>query len=183
MLQAAGVTHRAMAAFVDEAAVKTTMTGDGAEPGEIAQALADRKALAISEVKPRALVIGADQVLVCAGAMFDKPGDRERARAQLQALRGRDHQLLSAASLAIGSRIVWRHLDTAQLTMRRFSDGFLERYLAAIDDDVLACAGSYQVEGRGAQLFSRIDGDFYAIIGLPLLPILEILRSHGAMPS
>jgi hypothetical protein len=129
------------------------------------------------------LVIGADQVLECDGVLFDKPVDLAAARAQLLALRGRTHRLVSAVVLARDGQRAWHHVDRADLTMRDFSAGFLDHYLESSGDAVLSSVGAYQLEGRGVQLFVRIDGDYFSILGLPLLPLLDILREQGVLPS
>jgi septum formation protein len=133
--------------------------------------------------EPGRYVLGADQMLECDGTWFDKPADRDAARAQLLALRGRRHHLVSAAVLALDGERIWHQADRAELVMRDFSTDFLERYLELAGEAACASVGAYQLEGVGAQLFSRVRGDFFTILGLPLLPVLAILRQHGMLPS
>lgn len=182
LLAAAGLTFATEPANVDETEVKRSLHAEGADPAQVAETLAELKAMRIATRYPRALVIGADQMLACDGTWFDKPSTREEARGHLHSLRGRTHQLISAVVLAREGRRVWHHVDTARLTMRAFSDHFLDQYLSEVGDAVLSSVGGYQLEGRGVQLFSRIDGDFFTILGLPLLPLLQILREHGVVP-
>lgn len=126
-----------------------------------------------------AVVIGADQLLVCDGARFDKPADRDAARAQLRALRGRTHRLITAAAALRDGRVLWEHVATAELAMRDFSEAFLDDYLAAEGGAVLGSVGAYRIEGRGIQLFAAVHGEHAAIMGLPLLPLLAFLRAQG----
>lgn len=179
LLRQAGVRFEMVAAMVDEAAVKAAMLADGAPPRDIADALAELKALRGSSRVPGRLVLGADQVLVCNGRLYDKPVDLADARAQLRALRGQSHELLSAAVLLEGGRPVWRHVGRAELTMRPFSDAFLEAYLADQGETLLTTVGGYRLEDGGAQLFSRVTGDVFTILGLPLLELLDYLRVRG----
>ena len=183
LLEAAGVALTAVPPGVDEDEVKQSLKGEGASAAEAAEALAELKALRVSRRFPDALVIGADQMLDCQGQWFDKPADRAAARAQLAALRGKSHQLLTAAVAMINGQRVWHQLDKASLTMRPFSDAFLDHYLDRAGDDVLWSVGAYQLEGLGAQLFSRVDGSHFGILGLPLLPLLDFLRAHGVIES
>jgi septum formation protein len=183
LLRAAGVPVVAEAAAVDEAEVKASLRAARSAAAAVAETLAELKAQRVSRRHPGKLVVGADQVLDCDGAMFDKPVDLAEARRQLLALRGRRHQLVSAVVLARDGQRLWHHLSRADLLMRDFSDRFLDDYLRAVGDAALSSAGGYQIEGRGAQLFASIDGDYFTILGLPLLPLLDILREHGALPS
>jgi septum formation protein len=121
--------------------------------------------------------------LECDGILFDKPSDLAAARSQLMALRGREHRLLSAVVLVRDGERVWHHVDRATLTVRDFSTDFLDRYLRSAGDTALSSVGAYQLEGVGAQLFAAIDGDYFTILGLPLLPLLDILREQGILPS
>ena len=170
-------------ADVDEAAVKHDMLARGESPGAIAMALAECKALAVTGRHPGALVIGCDQVLAAGDRLFDKPPDMAAARTHLQALRGQPHMLISAVAVARGDVILWRHEEAAHLTMRSFSDAFLDAYLAAAGPAVLGSVGAYALEGTGAQLFERIAGDHFTIQGLPLLALLDFLRAQGACLS
>lgn len=180
MLTDAGLTFTAQASPVDEAAMKAALLAEGAPPRDIADTLAEIKARRVAVRHPGALVIGADQVLAAGPRLFDKPADRAEARAQLLDLRGRDHTLLSAAVILRDGEPIWRHVGRAVLTMRPFSETFLDRYLDAEGDLVLQSVGAYRIEGRGVQLFSRIRGDMFTIQGLPLIEMLEFLRLHGA---
>ena len=182
MLHSAGVVFAVDAAVIDETRVKSALRADGADAARAAAALAELKAKQVSERYRDALVIGADQVLDCAGAWFDKPADRAAARRDLLALRAKMHMQVSAACVVRDGAVLWCHSARARLAMRDFSDDFLDGYLAAAGDAVLGCAGAYQLEGLGAQLFTHVDGDYFAVLGLPLLPLLDFLREHGAVP-
>jgi septum formation protein len=179
LLRAARVDFETIPAAVDEAAVKAGMLAEGAAPRDIADALAELKARRVAGRMPERLVLGADQVLVCEGRLHDKPGDLAAAREQLVALRGRRHELLSAAVVFEAARPVWRHVGRAQLTMRPFSDAFLDAYLVREGDAVLGTVGSYRLEDGGAGLFSRAEGDIFTVMGLPLLELLAFLRTRG----
>ena len=179
LLSAAGVDVLVDPAHVDEAALKASLAAEGASPAAIAEALAELKAARVSARQAGRLVIGCDQILECGGRSFDKPTDLAAARHQLQDLRGRPHSLYSAAvALRDGARL-WHHVGRADLSMRQFSDSFLDFYLAAAGSAATASVGAYQLEGLGAQLFDRIEGDYFTILGLPLLPLLEFLRGQG----
>jgi len=180
MLSAAGVAFAAVAPAVDEDEVRAGMPAD-AGPQATAELLAERKALSVSRKHKGALVIGSDQVLVCEGRLFSKAMDDNQARRTLRALRGRTHELISAAIIARDGNLIWRETDTARLKMRDFSDAFLEDYLRAELPGVLGSVGCYRIEGRGAQLFARIEGDQFTIRGLPLIPLLAALRAHGVL--
>jgi septum formation protein len=183
LLEAVGLEILTDPAAVDEAAVKESLAAQGAGPADIALALAELKALRVSPRHPGLIVLGADQILECEGRRFDKPEDLAAARAQLRALEGRSHRLISAlVALRDGQRL-WHHCGEALLTMRRFSEAFLESYLAAAGPSVLDSVGSYQLEGRGAQLFSRVEGDYFTVLGLPLLPLLDFLRLQGELAA
>ncbi len=183
LLSAAGVPHIAMAAAVDEGEVKAALRAEGADPLQAAETLADLKAQRVAPRHAGALVIGADQILECEGQWFDKPVDRRAAADHLRQLSGRTHRLCTAVCLVRQGARIWHHRDVAHMTMRVLNDSFIEAYLDAVGAQALTSVGAYQVEGRGAQLFSAIDGDYFAILGLPLLPLLEILRRQGAIPS
>lgn len=183
MLQAAGIAHEALPAHVDEEAITAGLQLEAASPERIADALAEVKALKISR-QHAGLVLGADSVVVTAdGQLINKPETRARAEAQLRQLAGTTHRLISAAVICEGGKPVWRSAGAAKLTMRPLSDDFIARYLDAEGEAVLGCVGCYRIEGLGAQLFSRIDGDQFVIRGLPLLAVLDYLRVRGVMPS
>jgi septum formation protein len=183
MLEQAGVPVSVQPAGIDEDAIREALAGEGADtqPGDVAMILAQAKAMAVSEQRPGDLVIGADQVLVCDGKRYDKPHSMAQARAQLISLRGRTHVLISAVACARGAEVVWSHDDTAHLTMRDFTNDFIGTYLADIRADALTSVGSYRLEGTGVQLFEAVDGDFFTILGLPMLALLAFLRAQGML--
>lgn len=183
MLERAGLTFERRPADVDEGAIKQAMAVDGKSADAIAGALAQAKAHAVSVQRRDALVIGADQILECEGRLFDKPPDLAAARGHIAALRGRTHQLVTGVCVLRNGECLWRHDERATLVMRAVSDAFVEGYLAAVGSDALSSVGAYQLEGRGAQLFERVTGDFFTILGLPLLPLLDFLRRYGALPK
>lgn len=176
LLTNAGIDFRAETSDVDEAAVKAELK---LPPGPLAMHLAEAKAIAVSRNHGSALVVGADQVLALGEAIFDKPQDSAEARSQLLALRGKAHELHSAAACARDGKIVWTHHDAAQLTMRKFSDAFLDRYLELAPAAITSSVGAYKLEETGIQLFDQITGDYFTILGLPLLPLLAFLRERG----
>jgi septum formation protein len=179
LLEAAGLTFEVLSADVDEAAVKKTLTNAGADTAGIAGGLAQEKALKVSARRPEGVIIGADQVLVCEGQLFDKPGGLAAARVQLRRLRGRTHQLHTGVAMAENKSIVWQRTDTATLVMRHFSDAFLENYLTEAGEDIWGTVGAYEIEGIGIQLFECVKGDWATIIGLTMLPLLRELRARG----
>ena len=181
ILAAAGVAFESYPVSLDEEAVKDAFRRENRSAADCALALAETKARRACAKYPGALVIGADQMLVCAGQWYDKPKDLAVARAQLQALRGKRHELPTAAAVLRDGAVLWRAVETPALTMRDFSDAFLGNYLAALGERALASVGAYQIEGLGAQLMARVEGDRFAIEGLPLLPLLDFLRGEGAL--
>jgi septum formation protein len=183
MLEAAGLSFEVAPADVDEAMLKRDLLGSGSTPSTIAAALAAAKAEAVSARLPDALVIGADQVLALGPDLFGKPVGTPAAREQLLRLRGKSHQLHTAACLATGGKVVWTHVEIATLTMRPFSDAFLADYLRVAGDRVCHTVGAYEIEGLGIQLFERIEGSLFTIIGLPLLPLLAELRARGVIDA
>ena len=180
VLEGAGVPFEAARSGVDEDAAKAALLAKGAGPKAVAQALAAEKAAAVSKDRP-GLVIGADQTLDLEGRLVDKVGDLAAARARLVELRGRTHQLHSAVSVAEHGRAIWAETVSATLAMREFSDAFLDDYLAAEGPAALGSVGCYRLEGMGVQLFERIDGDYFTILGLPLMGLLELLRARGVI--
>lgn len=183
MLENAGVPFVADTAPVDEAAVKQSMRLETDNAARVAEVLAELKAVRVSARHPGAIVIGADQMLECNRKWFDKPADQAAARAQLLALRDRSHRLVSSVVAVRDGQKLWHHTDSARLTMRRFSDAFLDQYLERAGDAVLSSVGAYQLEGLGAQLFMMVEGDHFTILGLPLLPLLDFLRENeGLIP-
>ena len=183
LLREAGVQFGVRPAAVDEDGIKQVLRHDGLAPAGFAEALAEAKALNVSAASPQALVLGCDQVLVCGDRLFDKARDIAEAREILSVLRGRTHQLISACVLVEQGKPVWRYTEHAALTMRDFSDAFLDDYLKNEGKLVLSSVGCYQLENRGAQLFDAIAGDFFCILGLPLLPLLAALRARGLVAS
>lgn len=181
MLRAAGVAIEVDPARIDEDAVKASLRAEGAPARDQADTLAELKAVRISARHSGRLVLGADQVLIAGTEVFDKPSDTVEARAQLLALRSQTHRLISSAVIAENGTPVWRHVGIATLTMRPFTDSFLDRYLDEAGDLVLGSVGCYQLEGLGAQLFSRVQGDYFTVLGLPLLEVLGFLRARGIL--
>jgi septum formation protein len=181
LLKSAGVHFTSRPAAIDERAVAAPLLAAGRTPAEVAGVLADEKALAVGREVPAALVIGADQALDFDGALWTKPPTRAAARAQITRLSGRSHRLESAVSVAEAGRVAWRWVESATLTMRELSAIEIDHYIATAGDAALASVGAYQIEGPGIQLFDRIQGDYFTILGLPLLPLLAFLREEGAL--
>jgi len=181
LLENAGLTFSVVRPEIDERAVEAPLENSGATPEEVAQVLAEAKALDVSERHPDALVIGSDQTLSLEDRVFHKPADMESARRHLLALSGNTHQLNSAVALAKNGETLWRHVDIARLTMRKLEPGFIGRHLARVGSKALTSVGAYQIEGEGLQLFEKIQGDHFTIVGLPMLPLLAKLRELGAI--
>jgi len=183
LLTRAGVDLVCDPADLDETAVKGAFRSERHDAASCAVALAADKARRVCPRHPGALVIGADQMLVCGDAWLDKPHDLAEARRQLERLRGQRHELVTAAAVLRDGAVRWQQVERAFLYMRRFSDAFLDAYLAAVGAAALSSVGAYQIEGLGAQLFARIEGDYFAVLGLPLLPLLDYLRGEGALTT
>ncbi len=183
LLQNAGVDIEVMPADIDEDAVKRVLSSQNSQArgGDLAEILAETKALEVSRKNPSHLVIGADQTLQCGDTLFDKARDLKDTREKLLALRGKTHNLYSAIACARQGVVVWRYNDAADLTMRDFSPEFLGKYLALPGVDVLGSVGAYKLEAQGMQLFEKITGDYFTILGLPLLPLLEFFRTEGIL--
>lgn len=182
LLSSAGVAFETRGSGVDEDAAKTALLGEGAGPREVADALAELKALRVSAKTP-GLVIGADQTLDFDGALVDKAESLQEARARLLSFRGRPHRLHSAVVIARDGEPIWREVKSATLWVRSFSEPFLDAYLAAEGQALLGSVGCYRLEGPGVQLFERIEGDYFTILGLPMLGLLDFLRLHGALAT
>ena len=184
LFAAAGIAHEAMAPGVDEDIAKEGLRAEGVNARGLADALAELKAMRLSLRHPADLVLGCDQTLSRDDdVMLDKPASREDAAEQLRGLRGRTHRLISAAVICEGGRPVWRHVDVARLSMRSFSESFLEDYLDAEWPAIAGCVGGYRLEGLGVQLFDRIDGSHFTILGLPLLALNDYLRTRGLLKA
>lgn len=181
MLRSAGLSFSAASPGVDETALVTA--NPHWRPLDAALRLAEAKALDVSKRHANALVIGADQVLALGNEIFGKPRDRAHCREQLRRLRGRRHALISAVVIARDEKTLWSHTDQALLTMRDYSEDFLDSYLDVIGDDCTTSVGGYKIEGRGVQLFNSITGDHFTILGLPLIPLLSELRAAGEIAS
>lgn len=182
LLTQAGIQFEAVGSGVDEDAVKDAMRADGASPRNQADKLAELKALKVSQMRP-GFVLGCDQILSFEGRSFDKAETLDEAFERLSQLRGKTHSLECAAVIAKDGQPVWRLVTSPKLTMRAFSDDFLRAYLDSYGQEALSSVGCYQFEGPGAQLFERVEGDFFSILGLPLLEVLAFLRLHGEIPT
>ncbi len=181
VLAAVGVPFAAIPAQIDEDARKDKLLSQGLPLQAVADALAQAKAEHVSGLHPDALVLGADQTLLFEGELISKCPDVPAARALLQRLRGKEHKLVSALVLVRGGAVLWRHAAHASLAMRAFSDVFLDAYLSTEGEGILGCVGCYKLEGLGAQLFERVEGDYFSILGLPLQPLLAELRRQGVI--
>ena len=182
ILQDADVPFKVLSKPVDEAAIKSAMLSEGSRLRDIADALAEAKSMRVSRNEP-GLVIGADQIMTMDGELFDKPPTIEAARERLLSMRGKVHKLIGAIVISEGGAPVWRHVSIVTLHVRNFSDEWLENYISAEGDLMTKSVGAYRFEGRGAQLFSKVDGDSFSIMGLSLLPLLDYLRLRGALKS
>jgi septum formation protein len=180
LLEAAGIPVEARPAHLDERAIEQSVTGG---PGEVALTLAREKARTVAAISGNGIVVGCDQTLSLGDRRFSKPANRAAAREQLLALRGKTHELHSAAAVCRNGAVTFGHVAVARLSMRRFSEDFLDRYLDAAGDAVTASVGAYQLERTGVHLFERIEGDHFTILGLPLLPLLEHLRDEKALAA
>lgn len=183
LLREAGVTFEAVSPGLDEAPAKRALLAEGAPPRDVADALAELKAMKVSARFPHAFVLGSDQTLDLDGALVDKAGTIAEAREHLLALRGRGHRLHTAAVIARAGAPIWRSVESARLHVRSFSAAFLDRYLQVEADAALGCAGGYRLEGAGVQLFERVEGDAFVIQGLPLIQVLAFLRLHGVVEA
>jgi len=179
LLKRAGIDFEIEVAAIDEAAIRDGLRAEGASAEEAADALAGAKAMRVGRKRPGDLVIGADQILDLDGQWLEKPGTPPRARAQLAQLSGRSHRLVSAAVVVLGGQRIWGVAEAVTLSMRKLDAAAIEAYLAEAGSGVLGSVGSYQIEGAGIRLFEKIEGDYFAILGLPLLPLLGFLRHHG----
>lgn len=183
LLKSAGLAFTVLPAAIDEGAIKDALTSENSEidPADVAEVLARAKGEAVSAANPDSIVIAADQTLSLDGQIFSKPADLEEARDTLLQLRGKEHFLHSAVAIAEGGEVTWAHAESSRLKMRRFSFGFLGEYLVRAGDDVCQSVGAYQIEGLGLQLFEELDGDYFSILGLPMLPLLDELRRRGVL--
>ena len=179
----AGLAFEVDPAGIDESGIKMEHRTTAASAAGVAKALAEAKALAVSRRRPEAWVVGADQILTFQGTFFDKPRSMAEAVSRLRRFRGRSHDLVSAVCVAFEGRSQWLYSEAAVLHVRDFSDAFLDSYIAAAGESILASVGAYRLEGPGAQLFSGIDGDYFTVLGLPLLPLLGFLRDVGAVAA
>ncbi len=183
LLAAAGVNFRIEPAEVDERFLKQACRAEDRDVADCALSLAEAKATQVGVRQGRAVVVGADQILVCGEVWFDKPADLGQARTQLQILRGRTHELVTAVCAVQDKSRLWHVVSRSRLTMRNFSDAFLDDYIAAEGTHILGSVGAYRLEGRGAQLFEHIEGNHFAILGLPLLELLGFLRTQSMIQS
>ena len=183
MLEAAGLTIELDPADVDEAATKGRLLSEGGDALSVAMALAGEKALAVSRRHPGRLVLGADQTLEQDGTLYDKAASLDEARARLKIFSGQTHSLHSGAALARDGAVIWTHVDTATLKVRPLSHGFIDGYLARNEAAALSSVGGYWLEGEGAQLFERVEGDYFTVLGLPLLPLMGFLREIGELAA
>ena len=177
----AGLSFEVVPADLDERALEAPLQDSGVTPEEVAQILAEAKASDVSDRHAGALVLGCDQTLSLGDRVFHKPANMEAARQHLLDLSGKTHQLNSALVLVRNGDVLWRHVSTARMTMRNLDPSFIGRHLARVGKAALSSVGAYQIEGEGIQLFDRIEGDYFTIVGLPLLPLLARLREMGSI--
>lgn len=183
MLRDAGVPFTVDVPGVDEGSVRDSLKAENATTEDVASMLAELKAVAISRRHPEALVIGSDQMLDCGGVWFEKPVDRDHAHATLTALSGRTHRLVTAVVVARGGSRIWHAMDSVTMRMRPLSPAFIDRYLDTVGEEAFLSVGAYQLEGLGGQLFTGVEGDYFTVLGLPLLPLLDFLRTHGVLAT
>ncbi|WP_047453828.1 Maf-like protein [Rhizobium rhizogenes] len=181
LMENAGLHFQAIAADIDERAIEAPLEQDGAGPDAVALVLAKAKAKEVSDRFPGSLVIGSDQTMSLGSQVFHKPKTMAEAKNHLQSLSGKTHRLNSGIALALNGDIIWEHVSHAELTMRDLSAEFIHRYLTRVGDKAFSSVGAYQLEGEGIQLFSKIDGDYFTILGLPMLPLLQKLRELRAI--
>jgi len=184
ILEAAGLAFIVEPPGLDEGVMRQAVSGERSlAPHDVAEVLARAKAEAVSELAPKAYVIGSDQVLALGKTILTKPESMEAARRQLLDLSGKSHTLHTAVVVATNGETIWAETTVATLTMRKLSPEFIGRYLAAAGEEVLGSVGAYQIESIGVQLFDKIDGDYFSILGLPLIPLLDTLRREGVIES
>ncbi len=183
MMKSAGLAFTVDPADIDEQAIREKRMNQSTpcDPSEMANELAMAKALAISPLHKNEIVVGSDQILALGDEIYSKPANREEALQTLKSLRGKTHTLHTAVAIACNEKIHWHHVETASITLREFSPEFAEEYLRRIGDDAYLSVGAYQIEGLGIQLFKKIEGDYFTILGLPLLPLLKELRNMGVL--
>lgn len=182
IMEQAGLDFEVISKPVDETAIKEAMLAEGSLMRDIADALAEAKAMRVSLIE-QGYVIGADQIMVMEDQLYDKPKTIDEARERLKSMRGKTHKLMGAVVICYNGQAIWRHLAVTTLTMRDFTDEFLETYVALEGDNLTRSVGAYRFEGVGSHLFSDVKGDFFSILGLSLLPVLDFLRVRGVISS